>query len=86
MDNKDMDKGLMRKVDKLGRVVIPIEIRNTFELEYETPMEIFVEDNKIILKKYVPNCIFCGNNSDLEEYEGKLICKECIEKIGKKEF
>ena len=56
--------GIVRKLDELGRVVLPIELRRTMDLNIHDTVEIFVEDDKIILKKYHPACIFCGNRSD----------------------
>ena len=74
--------GIVRKVDELGRVVIPIEIRNKFDIAEKDPIEIYVDGSSIILKKFEPNCIFCGNNKDLHTYNEKLICDECSKKIG----
>lgn len=73
--------GIIRKVDELGRVVIPIELRNKLEIQEKDPIEIYVEGSSVILKKYQPNCIFCGNNKELAEYKDKLICSKCREKI-----
>lgn len=75
--------GIVRRVDELGRVVIPIELRNKFDIQVKDPIEIYVQDNTIVLKKYEPNCIFCGNSKNLISYNDKLICKKCAEKIGK---
>lgn len=75
--------GIVRKVDELGRVVIPIELRNKFDIKVKDPIEIFVDSNAIVLKKYEPNCIFCGNSKDLIEYNNKLVCKKCVEKLEK---
>lgn len=75
--------GIIRRVDELGRVVIPIEIRNQFNIVEKDPIEIYVNDSSIILKKYEPNCIFCGNSKKLITYNDKLICEKCAEKIGK---
>lgn len=75
--------GIIRRMDELGRVVIPIEIRNQFNIAEKDPIEIYVEGSSIVLKKFEPNCIFCGNTKDLMDYEGKLICKNCSTKIGK---
>lgn len=75
--------GIVRKVDELGRVVIPIELRNKFDIKVKDPIEIFVDSNAIVLKKYEPNCIFCGNSKDLIEYNNKLVCKKCVEKLKK---
>lgn len=69
--------GMIRRLDELGRIVIPIEIRNQFNLIEKDPIEIYVEDSCIILKKFQPNCIFCGNTRDLKKFKEKLICREC---------
>ena len=63
--------GIIRRVDELGRVVIPIEIRNQFNIAEKDPIEIYVDGSSIILKKFEPNCIFCGNTKDLLNYEDK---------------
>lgn len=75
-------KKTIRCLDKLGRIVIPKEIRGKFEILEEDPMEIFVDRNSIILRKYEANCAFCSNTKGLIEYKNKLICSECKEKIG----
>ena len=75
-------KKTIRCLDKLGRVVIPKEIRTKFEILEEDPMEIFVDRNSIVLKKYEVNCAFCNNTKNLIEYKDKLICADCKEKIG----
>ena len=74
--------GIIRRMDELGRVVIPIEIRNQFNIAEKDPMEIYVDGSSIILKKFEPNCIFCGNTKNLLEYNNKLICENCSKKIG----
>lgn len=74
--------GIIRRMDELGRVVIPIEIRNQFNIAEKDPMEIYVDGSSIILKKFEPNCIFCGNTRNLLEYHDKLICEKCSEKIS----
>lgn len=76
--------GIVRNVDQLGRVVLPIELRRTFGIDISDPLEIFVDGEHIILKKYQPACMFCDNSSDLIEYKGKKICKSCKEEIEKK--
>ena len=75
--------GIIRRVDELGRVVIPIEIRNKFGIAEKDPIEIYVDGSNIILKKHEETCIFCGNTKNLSEYKGKLICDNCIEQIAK---
>ena len=74
--------GIVRKMDELGRVVIPIEIRNQFNIVEKDPIEIYVDGSSIVLKKFEPNCIFCGNTKNLLEYHNKLICKDCSKKIS----
>lgn len=75
--------GIIRRVDELGRVVIPIELRNKFGINEKDPIEIFVDGSSIILKKYEPNCIFCGSTKKLVSYNDKLVCTKCAEKINK---
>lgn len=74
--------GIIRRVDELGRVVIPIEIRNQFNIVEKDPIEIYVDGSSIILKKFEPNCIFCGSTDDLVSYSDKLICYDCSKKIS----
>ena len=74
--------GIIRRVDELGRVVIPIEIRNKFEIAEKDPIEIYVEGSTIVLKKFEPNCIFCGNSKNLIEYKGKLVCDKCLKQMS----
>lgn len=73
--------GIVRKMDTLGRVVIPIELRRTLGIDVKDSIEIFVDKDTIILKKYNPSCSFCDNATDLVQYNGKNICKECLKKI-----
>jgi transcriptional pleiotropic regulator of transition state genes len=69
--------GIVRKVDELGRVVIPIELRRTLGIEEKDALEIYVDRESIILKKYEPACVFCGNAEDVQHYKGKIVCREC---------
>lgn len=73
--------GIIRKVDELGRVVIPIELRNQFQIAEKDPIEIFVDGSSIILKKYEKSCLFCGNTKKLINYNDKLICNKCLKQI-----
>lgn len=73
--------GIVRKVDELGRIVLPIELRRTLDIEIKDPLEIFVNDDCIILKKYTPACIFCGSAKDVKRVKEKNICQECIEEL-----
>ena len=74
--------GIIRRMDELGRVVIPIEIRNQFNIAEKDPIEIYVDGSSIVLKKFEPNCVFCGNTKKLLTYKDKLICDKCSKKIG----
>lgn len=74
--------GIIRRVDELGRVVIPIEIRNKLDIQERDPIEIYVDGSAVILKKFEPNCIFCGNTKDLTKYKDKLVCMKCSKKLG----
>ncbi|MCG8540536.1 MAG: AbrB/MazE/SpoVT family DNA-binding domain-containing protein [Clostridia bacterium] len=73
--------GIVRKVDELGRIVIPKELRKTFNIGEKDALEIFVDGGKIILKKYEPACIFCGQAKDNLNYKGKNICPGCVEEL-----
>lgn len=74
--------GIVRKVDELGRVVVPVELRRTLGIDIKDPLEIYVDSDSILLKKYEPACILCGSNDELMEYKGKKICRKCIAKLG----
>ena len=76
--------GIIRRIDPVGRIVLPKELRRLFDLtENEDAMEIFVEEDKIILKKYEPACVFCGNADDVVDYMGKKVCRGCIDALQK---
>ena len=70
--------GTVRKVDELGRIVLPIETRRRLELESGDGVEIFVEKDRVILKKYEPACLFCGDADDCVIYKDKRICRKCL--------
>lgn len=76
-----MNTGMVRRVDELGRIVIPIEIRNNLDIKEKDPMEFHVENRKLVLEKYEPGCIFCNSKEDIKELNGKRVCKKCISKI-----
>ncbi len=73
--------GMTRPVDELGRVVIPKEIRNSLQIEVKDRLEIMLDGDAIVLKKYDPNCVFCGSTENVEEVMGKNICKACLGKL-----
>lgn len=76
--------GIVRKVDELGRIVLPIELRRTLGIEEKDRIEIFVDGESIILRKYQPACIFCDNARDIINYKGKNICPDCIRAMSEK--
>lgn len=76
--------GIVRKVDELGRIVLPIELRRTLGIEEQDRIEIFVDGESIILRKYQPACIFCDNAKDIINYKGKNICPDCIRAMNEK--
>lgn len=73
--------GIVRKVDELGRVVIPIELRRTLGIDEKDALEIYVDHEKIILKKYEPACVFCGNAEDVQNFKGKNVCIRCAKSM-----
>lgn len=75
--------GIIRRLDELGRVVIPKEIRDQFNIQEKDPMEIYVDAEKIILQKHERSCCICDNIENVIEYKEKIICKKCIEEISK---
>jgi AbrB family transcriptional regulator, transcriptional pleiotropic regulator of transition state genes len=70
--------GIVRKVDELGRIVLPIELRRTLDIAEKDSLEIYVDGSQIILKKYEPSCIFCGDARNVVNYKGKNICTACL--------
>ena len=69
--------GMVRKIDELGRLVLPIELRRTLDISVKDSLEIYVDGNIVILKKYEPACIFCGNAKEVISFKGKNICPDC---------
>ena len=74
--------GIVRKVDELGRIVLPIELRRTLDIEVKDALEIYVEGSQIILQKYEPACVFCGDSKDVIRFKEKNICRKCIHDLG----
>ncbi len=75
--------GIVRKVDELGRIVLPIELRRTLDIAEKDSLEIYVDEDSIILKKYHPACIFCGDARDITSYKGKNVCAKCLSELSK---
>ena len=74
--------GIIRKVDELGRIVLPIELRRTLDIAERDELEIFMENDRIVLQKFEPACIFCGSSRSLVTYRGKNVCQDCISKMS----
>lgn len=75
--------GIVRKVDELGRIVLPMELRRTLGIEEKDSLEIFVDGEQIILKKYQPSCIFCGEATGIIDFKGKKVCCKCHKQLRK---
>ena len=75
--------GIVRKVDELGRIVLPIELRRTMDISERDPLEIYVEGSSIILKKFRPACVFCDSVRDVSDFIGKNVCKRCLAELKK---
>lgn len=75
--------GIVRKVDELGRIVLPIELRRMLDIAERDELEIYMENDQIILQKYAPNCIFCESSRGLTNYKGKNVCRECMRTISR---
>lgn len=76
--------GIVRKVDELGRIVLPIEMRRTLDIAEKDTLEVYVEGDSIILRKYQDACVFCDSVRDLINYKGRYVCLDCIEALNRK--
>lgn len=74
--------GIVRKVDELGRIVLPKELRFTLNINERDPLEIFVTDDSIVLKKYQPSCIFCNSMDGITVFKGHNVCEACLKKLA----
>ena len=74
--------GIVRKVDELGRIVLPIEMRRTLNIEEKDSLEIYVEGDNVILRKHQATCIFCESTKNLVLFNGKNVCPDCIQKLS----
>ena len=75
--------GIVRKIDELGRIVIPKEMRNVLEIKDNDPVEISLEGNKITVIKYQSRCTFCSSTERLTEFRGKKLCLDCLGELKK---
>lgn len=76
--------GIVRKIDELGRIVLPIELRRTMNLNERDPVEIFLEGESIVLRKYEAACVFCGGTHSLVVFQGKQVCSDCLRQLREK--
>ena len=73
--------GIVRRVDELGRIVLPIELRRTLDIAEKDTLESYVEGSSIILKQYRPSCIFCDGAKDVSVFHGKNVCAKCLREL-----
>ena len=73
--------GIVRKVDELGRIVLPIEMRRTLDIAEKDALEIYVEGSSVILKKYKPSCVFCDSAKEIVIFKGKNVCPKCLKEL-----
>jgi len=73
--------GITRKVDSLGRVVLPIELRRTLDVSEGDSLEILVDADTVVLRKYEPSCVFCAESKDVSVFSGKNVCSKCLNKL-----
>ncbi|MHC1684932.1 MAG: AbrB/MazE/SpoVT family DNA-binding domain-containing protein [Clostridiaceae bacterium] len=76
--------GIVRQVDRLGRIVLPKELRDALRIGCKDPMAIYVEEDLVILKKYEPACVFCGQAREISRFKGKNICSSCLVDLSNK--
>lgn len=76
--------GYLTKIDGLGRIVVPKQLRDKFDLEKGSRLELFTENDMIVMKKYRSCCVFCGSDENITSYMDKHICGSCLEKLSGK--
>ena len=74
--------GIVRKIDDLGRIVLPVELRRTLDIAERDEVEIYLDEDRVILKKYEPSCIFCAGTCKLVNYHGRNVCMDCIQNLN----
>lgn len=73
--------GIVRRVDELGRIVLPVELRRTLDISERDPLELYVDGASIVLRKFRPNCIFCNSSRGVSEFRGKNVCQKCLKEL-----
>ena len=76
--------GIVRRIDRLGQIVLPMELRKTLNWGIKDSLEVFVEGETVMLRKYEPYCVFCGESRELFQYQGKNVCPNCIKELQAK--
>ncbi len=74
--------GIVRKVDELGRIVLPVELRRTLDIAVHDELEIYLDEDKVILRKFENTCLFCASNKRLVSYMGKNVCRDCVQAMN----
>lgn len=74
--------GIVRNIDRLGRVVLPMELRKLLDLKVQDPVEIFTQGSDVVIRKYRPSCVFCNRDSDIVEFKGLNVCSHCIAELS----
>lgn len=74
---KMQSTGIVRKIDELGRIVIPIDLRRHLNIDSCDPMEILIGEEEIILKKFVQSCVFCGKAEHTFQFKNQYVCRDC---------
>ena len=80
-DENMKSTGIVRKVDELGRIVLPIELRRTLDIAERDSLEIYIDGSSVVMKKYQPACIFCDSAKDIVVFHGKNVCPTCIKAL-----
>lgn len=73
--------GHLCRIDKLGRIVIPKQLRDSFDIHTDDAIELFTNENAIVLKKYTESCAFCSGEDNLISFKGKTVCKKCVKEL-----
>ena len=81
METNMKSTGVVRKVDELGRIVLPKELRETMDINVKDPLEIFTDGENVVLRKYNPACVFCGDASNVIYFNSKRVCRKCLEQL-----
>jgi AbrB family transcriptional regulator, transcriptional pleiotropic regulator of transition state genes len=75
--------GVVRKVDQLGRIVLPKSLRKRYQMNEGDPVEILVQGDHIILERYRPRCVFCSSMEGIVDFKEKQICSDCLREMDR---